>query len=49
MAMLPAGIFVYFNSPQSVELHETHGGSGAALSQEAGAGATKHETTLELP
>jgi hypothetical protein len=31
MAML-SGIFVYFNSSQPVELHETQGGFGPALS-----------------
>jgi hypothetical protein len=42
-------IFVYFNNPQPVELHGTHGGSGVTLSQEAGVGATGHVTVLELP
>jgi hypothetical protein len=48
MAM-PCGIFIYVNSPQLVELHGTRGGSRAALSQEAGAGAMGHVATPELP
>jgi hypothetical protein len=43
------GIFVYFNSPQPVELHGTHDGSGTVLSQEARAGATRLMATPELP
>jgi hypothetical protein len=43
------GIFVYFNSPQPVELHGIRDGSGATLSQEAGAGATGHMAAPVLP
>jgi hypothetical protein len=43
------GIFVYFNSPQPVDLHGTCDGSGAALSQEAGAGDTGRVVAPELP
>jgi hypothetical protein len=42
-------IFVYFHSPQPVELYGTRGGSGAALRQEAEAGATRHMVAMELP
>jgi hypothetical protein len=43
------GIFVYFNSPQPIELHGTHSSPRAALSQEAGAEASEHMAVLELP
>jgi ribosomal protein L35AE/L33A len=43
------GIFVYYNSPHPVDLHGTHGGSRATLSQEVGARAIGHVTALELP
>jgi hypothetical protein len=43
------GIFVYFNSPQPIDLHGTCDGSGAALSQEAGAGDTGCVAAPELP
>jgi hypothetical protein len=42
------GILVYFNSSQPVEpFHRTRGSSGAALSQEAGAGAQGACDSLE--
>jgi hypothetical protein len=47
MAMPPGGICL-LNSPQLIELHGTRGGSGAALSQEAGAGAMGHVAAPEL-
>jgi hypothetical protein len=39
MMAMSLEIFVYFNSPQSAELHGTRGGSGAVLCQEAAADA----------
>jgi hypothetical protein len=44
----PQRIFVCFNSREAIELHETHGGSGATLGQEVGAGTTGYVAAPKL-